>query len=154
MELRRRATRAGAAGVALVLFAGVLAACGDPVTGPHDWRVIGHPSSQSGVSNGVGYQTRTLRGGLLNGKGSPTAGTSFTERCTDAASGFTTPATCLLIVNTGTKVYVAKGTPSSRQSLFGTFKTLDGKGALTVGLIPTLLGGGAEEILVQARTIH
>ena len=153
MALRRSATRAGAAAVGLVVLAGGLAACGDPVTGPHDWRVIGHTSLGGGASNGVGYQTRTFRAGLLNGKGSPVPGTLFAEQCSVYASGYITPVTCLLIVNTGAKVYVAKGTPSSRLSLFGTFKTLDGKGTITVSSVPTLMQG-AEEVLVQARPIH
>ena len=137
-------------GVAVLV--GGLAACGDPLTGPHDWKVTVSLSPQSGVSSGnIGYLARNLRGALLNEKGAPSTGTSFSEQCTVYASGFTTPATCLVIVNTGTKVYTASGTPSSRQSSFGTFKTLDGKGAVTVIGIPTLWQGPVEQVLVEAR---
>ena len=152
MNLRSGGTQAPAIAVGVAVLLGGLAACGDPVTGPHDWKVTASLSSQSGVSSGnIGYAARNLRGPLLDGRGAPAAGTSFSEQCTVYASGFTTPATCLVIVNTGTKVYVAKGARSSGQSSFGTFKMLDGDGTLTVIGIPTLSQGPIEQLLIEAR---
>ncbi len=154
MMLCSEGARRAAIAVSVAVLLGGLAACGDPVTGPHGWKATVSVSTQSGVSSGnIGYQTRNLRGALLDRRGAQVAGTSFSEQCTVYASGFPTPAGCLVVVNTGTKVYVAKGAPRSRDSTDGTFKTMDGKATLTVIGIPTLSQGPLEQLLVEARKL-
>jgi hypothetical protein len=146
------ATHAGALTVVLVVLAGSLVACGDPVTGPHDWKVIAALSSHGGVSSGnIGYVAHDLQGPLLNDNGAPVAGSSFSEQCTDYASGYTTPEDCLVIVNSGVKVYVARGNPSSVLPFRGTFKTPDASGTVTVSLIPSNWQGPVEQVLVTVR---
>jgi hypothetical protein len=152
MTISGRATRVLALGGAALAFG--LVACGDPVTAPHDWKATGSLSSHGGVSSGnIGYLVRNLRGPLLDGKGAPAPGTSFAEQCTAYASGFTTPEVCLVIVNTGTKVYVARGVSAVRLTFSGTFKTLDGKGTLTVSPIASNSQGPIEQVWVKARKL-
>jgi hypothetical protein len=143
-------------GLFLVATSG-LAACGDPVTGPQEWNVTAIRSSHSGVDSGnVGYLVQNLRGQLLDARGVPIPGSSFSEQCTAYATGFTSPHSCLLVVNTGAKVYVAQGpTDQFAKSPFpGIYKTEDGTGTVTVSAIATSTLGGVEKVLVQAHTLR
>jgi hypothetical protein len=155
MELRRRARLVGAAGVLVAGATGCLVACGDPVTGPHDWNASGYATTTYGASNGVGTTTKSLRGALLNRSGVPAPNTSFAEQCFSAAAGYITPTECTLVVNTGTLVYVARLAEPQPGSFFGTFKTLDGSGTLRVSQIPVMYRGPGPApvfVLVTART--
>ncbi len=87
---------------------GTLAACGDPVTANHDWQSISSRTSVTTVVNGVSQQVLSFDGVLSTGpKATPVAGTVFREECVGPAGKG--PFKCLMLLNAGTKVYVATG---------------------------------------------
>ena len=145
----RRPKRMAAVILSGVSVAGVLAACGDPVTANHDWTSTSRLFTESRVVKGVS-ETLTLVDGSLTGGAA--AGTVVREECVRVNDGRQEPYKCLLCINAGSKVYVAAGeTPSPVDSQPDEFTTLtDPARAIDV----TVLGATPRSIhlKISART--
>jgi hypothetical protein len=122
------------------VVAGVLAACGAPISANHQWQSLTTASSyQTAVPSPLGHGTMVLQHDVLSGplsdaQGKPLAGTSFREDC---SHGIYQEEFCKLLLNSGPRLYVAAGATLYKYPYY-TFTSADrvfSPGSLTVDLI-------------------
>ena len=106
--MTRRRTKLAVVVLSSLAAGSALTACGDAVTANHDWQSSSRRTSTTTVVNGVSQTVIVFDGILTTGpKGKGVAGTVFREEC--VGPGNTGPYKCLMLLNTGSKVYVAAG---------------------------------------------
>ena len=120
---------------------------------PLDLKVSAMISSSSGVTGGGGYRIDDLRGELVDDAGVTLAGSAFSEKCTASTTAGPAPTpVCNIVVNTGRKVYKARGPSLLLSPGRGTFKTVDSTGTVMVNPIVNDGPGRSELVLVTVRT--
>lgn len=135
-------TRALAAAAISVTGVSLLAACGDPIIAGRSWQAVGTSSSSFGglqpVPGGnIEYSLVKLQGVLVDSHNRAVSGTTLAESCKRYVSSGggsqapgspapkLPPAACIVLVNTGSKVYAASGNSDlSNDGFSGTFTSL------------------------------
>ena len=139
--------------ISAVAGVGVLAACGSPIIAGQTWQAVGASYATFGgfqpVPGGsIEYSLLRLQGVFVDGHNKAVPRTSFVESCKRyvSAGGGTQapgspppklpPTACLVLVNTGSKLYAASGYSAlSTDGFSGTFTSLSkasATGTLTV----------------------